>query len=143
MLTNASTVALADQLRLSVGRLARRLRQQSRGGLTPSQRSILATLDRRGPMTMGGLADSERISPPSATGIVGRLEESGLVERRPHPDDRRCAVVDLTTEGKELLEGGRRERTAYLAQRLEHLTADEREVLSQVTAILDRLAEPE
>lgn len=143
MLTNSPTVALADQLRLTVGRLARRLRQQSQGGLTPSQRSILATLDRRGPMTMGGLADGERISPPSATGIVGRLQEAGLVERRPHPDDRRCAVVDLTTEGKELLESGRRERTAYLAQRLHRLTAEERRVLRQATHILDRLAEPE
>lgn len=92
---------------------------------------------------MGGLADSERISPPSATGIVGRLEQSGLLERRAHPDDRRCAVVDLTADGKELLEAGRRERTAYLAQRLERLTAEEREVLGQATAILDRLAEPE
>lgn len=143
MLTKASAATLADRLRLTVGRLARQLRQQSRGGLTPSQRSILATLDRHGPMTMGALAESEKISPPSVTGIVGRLAERGLVRRRPHPDDRRCAVVELTAGGGELLETGRREGTAYLTQRLEGLSEDDVTILHEAVGILDRLAEPE
>ncbi len=143
MLTNSSTGILADHLRLVVGRLARRLRQQSRGGLTPSQRSILATLDRLGSTTLGNLADSESISPPSVTGIVGRLTERRLVERRPHPDDGRCALVELTPEGKALLESGRRERTAFLAQRLAGLTNDERRVLAEAVEILDRVVDRE
>jgi len=85
MVSNVDEVVLADRLRLAIGRLARRLRQHSVGGLTPSQRSVLATLDRHGPMTMSRLAEIETISAPSVTGIISRLAEKELVERRPNP----------------------------------------------------------
>lgn len=130
---------MADRLRLSVGRLARRLRQQSLGGLTPSQRSVLATLDRCGPVTMGRLAEIERISRPAATGITSRLAEGGLVQRRSNPDDRRSALVYLTGKGKAVLDQGREERTAYLAIRVDELSADERRLLGEAIDVLDRL----
>lgn len=139
MLTNQEALAVADRLRLSVGRLARRLRQQSLGGLTPSQRSVLATLDRCGPVTMGRLAEIERISRPAATGITSRLAEGGLVQRRSNPDDRRSALVYLTGKGKAVLDQGREERTAYLAIRVDELSADERRLLGEAIDVLDRL----
>ncbi|MFP3913971.1 MAG: MarR family winged helix-turn-helix transcriptional regulator [Actinomycetota bacterium] len=139
MLTNADTLHLADRLRLAIGRLARRLRQQSLGGLTPSQRSVLATLDRAGPMTMGRLAELEGISRPAATGIASRLVERGLVERNPNPVDRRSALVRLTSGGAEVLERGRRERTTILAVGLMGLSEAERQTLEEAVGVLDRL----
>lgn len=136
-------LVLADRLRLTVGRLARRLRQQSRGGLTPSQRSVLATLARHGALTMSRLAEIEGIARPSATGITSRLVEQGHVGRRPHPDDGRSAVVGITEGGTVVLERERRERTAVLAQRLETLTGDERLLLASAIELLDRLADTE
>lgn len=138
MLTNTS---LADRLRVSVGRLARRLRQQSLGGLTPSQSSVLATLDRHGPMSMSRLAEQEGIAKPSATGIVGRLVDKGLLDRAIDPADRRSSVVALSRAGSELLDQRRQERTAFLARRVEGLTVEERETLERALEILERMAE--
>jgi DNA-binding MarR family transcriptional regulator len=134
---------LADRLRLSVGRLARRLRQQSLGGLTPSQRSVLSTLSRHGPVPMSRLAELESISRPAATRITDRLEEKGLVERRPHPDDRRSAMAEMTPQGVARLEDGRRERTAFLARRLAELSVEERRKLAEAIEVLDALVEGE
>lgn len=136
-------MVLADRLRLAVGRLARRLRQQSLGGLTPSQRSVLATLDRCGPVTMSRLAELEAVSRPAATGIASRLEEKGLVERRPNPTDRRSALVALTGPGRTVLEEGRRERTALLAVRMERLGSEERRLLAEAIEVLDLLVDEE
>jgi len=134
-----TTEELADSLRLAVGRLARQLRQQSLGGLTPSQRSILATLFRHGPVTMGGLAEFEGISRPSTTGIVSRLEGRGLVERRDDAHDGRCAVVCLTPDGTAEVVRRRSERTAFLVQRMERLDDSERGGLAAAIPLLDRL----
>jgi DNA-binding MarR family transcriptional regulator len=138
MLSNSE---LAERLRVSVGRLARRLRQQSLGGLTPSQASVLATLDNHGSMSMSLIAEHESIARPSATGIVGRLVEKGLVERSADPDDLRLAIVVITTSGETLLEDRRRERTAYLTRRIERLTGEDRVVLLRAVEILERLHE--
>ncbi len=138
MLTKSS---LADRLRVSVGRLARRLRQQSLGGLTPSQSSVLATLDRHGPMSMSRLAEQEGIAKPSATGIVGRLVDKGLLDRAIDPSDRRSSVVAINRAGSDLLDQRRQERTAFLARRVEGLTVEERETLERAVEILERMAE--
>ncbi len=138
MLTNAS---LADRLRVSIGRLARRLRQQSLGGLTPSQASVISTLDVHGPMTMGRLAEHEGIAKPSATGIVGRLVDKGLVEKRDDPSDRRSSIVAMTSEGSQLLEQRRRERTAYLSRRIEGLDGEDHAVLERAVELLEEMIE--
>lgn len=126
---------------MSVGRLARRLRQQSLGGLTPSQSSVLATLDRHGPMSMSRLAEHEAITKPSATGIVGRLIESGLVDRKTDPADGRSSIVEITTEGIEAIEARRRERTAYLAGHFDALDTEDREVLERAVVLLEDMLE--
>ena len=58
---------IAARLRLSATRLARRLRQESNSGLTPSQLSALAAVSNAGAVTLGELADHERVAPPSIT----------------------------------------------------------------------------
>ena len=65
---------LAARLRLSATRLARRLRQEADAGLTPSQLSALAVIEREGPLTLGALADHEKVAPPSITKVVAKLE---------------------------------------------------------------------
>lgn len=136
-----TTLTLAERLRVSIGRLARRLRQQSLGGLTPSQTSVLATLDKHGQMSMSRLADHEGISKPSATGIVGRLVERGLVERQRDPEDGRSAIVVIAEAGRRVLEERRRERTAYLARRISALGEADREILERAAELLEGMVE--
>ena len=140
MLTSS---ALAERLRVAVGRLARRLRQQTLGDLTPSQSSLLATLDRRGPMPMGRLAEIAVISRPSATGIVSRLVDRGLVVRADNPDDGRSAIVAISPEGSKLLQDRRQERDAFLARAVETLDDDERLVLARAAELIERITAEE
>lgn len=134
---------LAHSLRLAVGRLARRLRQRTLGGLTPSQLSVLASLSRGGPLTLSGLAETEGVAAASMSGIVARLVDKGLVGRVPNPKDGRSTLVEMRERGRAVLEKGRRERTASLAERLEGLSPEERRVLAEAVAILGRLGEEE
>ncbi|HEX6302407.1 MAG TPA: MarR family transcriptional regulator [Acidimicrobiia bacterium] len=138
MLTTAST---ADRLRVAVGRLARKLRQQSLGGLTPSQASVLSTLDRHGPMAMSQVAGHERISKPSATGIVGRLVDKGFVARSPDADDRRSFIVEISPAGRELIDRRRRERTAYLARRIDSLSEEDHQALERAIELFENMIE--
>ena len=52
-------------------------------------------------MTLGLLAEANGVDAPYATLIVDKLEAHGLVERRPHPDDRRRKLVALTAAGND------------------------------------------
>ena len=75
--TNGADGALASSLRISVMRLARRLRaQRSDDALTLSQVSVLATLERYGPLTPTDVAEYEKVQPPSITRVLAALEEA-------------------------------------------------------------------
>ena len=132
---------LAARLRLSVTRLARRLRQKSDVEATASQISALATIERLGPLTIGELSAAERVQPPSMTRIVAGLEELDLIQRETDERDRRVARVRVTSLGQRLLERSRSKKNAYLAARLGSLTDEERGALAHAADILERLLE--
>jgi DNA-binding MarR family transcriptional regulator len=136
-------VELAAQLRLSATRLARRLRQESGSGLTPSQLSALATVERHGTVTLGVLAERERVAPPTVTKIVTKLEADGLLERRVDGHDRRIARVTTTAAGEALLAETRRRKDAWLCGRIRDLDADQRARLAAALDVLDLLTTKE
>jgi len=137
----SADLALASGLRLSVMRLARRLRnQRTDSSLSLTQLAVLATLERHGPMSPGELAAHERVQPPSMTRVLAALEERDLVVRRPHATDRRQAVVEVRSAGLAILKADRRMREAWLAQRLPELSAEERAALRAAVPVLERLA---
>ena len=136
-----SQADLAVRLRLVIARTARRLRQEAGEDLSPSQAAALATIDRHGPLTPSELAGRERIQRPTATRLIARLLEVGLVDRTQDPVDRRSFVVALTPAGRELLARVRNRKDAYLARRLRDLDADERATLDRAAAILERVLE--
>lgn len=138
---SATDVALASALRMSVMRLARRLRsQRADSTLSISQLAALATLERLGPVSPGELAAHEKVQPPSMTRIVAGLEESGLVTRVPHPSDRRQVLLSASAAGKSLLRDDRRRRDAWLSQRLRSLPPEDLSTLREAAAVFDRLA---
>src|SRR3954463_16116666 len=94
---------ITARLRLSATRLARILRQQADLGLTPSQITALATIGREGPITLGALAGTEHVTPPSMTKVVEKLEVLGLIERRSDPADGRRVLAAVTAAGEALL----------------------------------------
>jgi DNA-binding MarR family transcriptional regulator len=134
---------LASRLRLAVARTARRLRQEAGGGLSPTLTAALASIENHGPLTPSELADRERIKRPTATRLIGSLEDSALVTRTADPADGRSSLIAVTPEGHELLHTLRTRKDAYLAKRLRALSAEDRETLSHAAGILERLLEEE
>jgi DNA-binding MarR family transcriptional regulator len=133
--------SVAPQLRMVVMRLARKLRQQAEGSLSPSQLSALSSVDRMGATTLGELASIEQVKPPTMTKIVGNLEEAGLVRREPDAGDRRVVRVHITEAGRRHVATSRTRRDAYLAERLRRLDPDERALLERALPLLERLVE--
>ncbi|WP_375433067.1 MarR family winged helix-turn-helix transcriptional regulator [uncultured Friedmanniella sp.] len=136
-----TAAGLASELRPSVMRLARRLRQvaDDREGLNPNQLSALAVLVNAGDLPIGELAAAERVQPPSMTRIVNGLEERALVTREPDPIDKRSSRVHLTPAGRQIVLANRRRRDQWLAVRIAELDEDEREVLRSAVRILEKV----
>src|SRR6478736_6642101 len=90
---------LASELRFSVMRFSRRLRNEREpdNSLSVPALSALGILFREGECTIGALARSERVQPPSMTRTVNCLVDEGYAVRRPHESD--CFLnVAATTE---------------------------------------------
>jgi DNA-binding MarR family transcriptional regulator len=141
--TAASTdaVEVASRLRLSVARLHRALRQHAEAGLSPSQLSALAAIDRHGSMTLGELATHEGVAPPTITGIVARLEADANVARESDPGDRRIVRVVATEQGRQILDGARRRKDVWLSRRLAELSPADLDRLAAAVDVLDALVE--
>jgi DNA-binding MarR family transcriptional regulator len=143
--SNTDLSETAAALRLGITRMARRLRQEGLSGeggareLTPTNVAALATLERYGPLTPSELADLEQIKRPTATRALRCLNDAGLIERTPDPEDGRSALVSVNAAGAERLRRLRRRKNAYLARRMRSLDAEEAEVLRRAAEILERM----
>ncbi len=133
----------AARLRLAITRTARRLRQEADSELGPSATSALAAIDLQGPLTPSELATIERIKRPTATRIVNRLEEDGLIDRAPDPTDGRSALLSANADGREFLRRLRSRKTAYLARRMRELPDADVATLERAAVVLERLLEDE
>ncbi|GAA2746466.1 MULTISPECIES: MarR family winged helix-turn-helix transcriptional regulator [Kitasatospora] len=82
-------------------RIAEHVREHAAAlGLTAAQATALREMS--GPMTMRELAERMSCEPSNTTFVIDKLEQQNLVERRPHPTDRRAKHLVLTSEGAEL-----------------------------------------
>ncbi len=107
--------------------IMRHMRRWPAGPLSLVHLHVLTVLDADGPLPMRALAESLDVSQASATGIVDRMVQRGLVERRREDEDRRVIRVALTGTGRQMIEGVAVERRGLLARILEELTDDELE----------------
>jgi DNA-binding MarR family transcriptional regulator len=139
----AHAMALAGELRVTIGRLSRRLREETRpGNLTASQLSAVGRLDRDGPATVTTLARAEGVRPQSMGATIAALEAEGLVSGTPDPADGRQTIYALTAECKRILKVSRAAREDWLFRAIQaKLTAREQEKLGTVVELLQRIAE--
>ena len=136
---DATPLGLANSLRPTIARLARRLRQQDHTGLGPTMTATLASIAKHGGPTHGELAAIEQVAPPTITAVVDKLEKLGLVTRETDAADRRVTRVRATPAGIEQLDEVRNRRTSWLAFRLTALTDDERRRLADAADVLAKL----
>jgi DNA-binding MarR family transcriptional regulator len=119
--------------------LARLLRQQDEGDMTPTVAVTLATIAREGPLTLGELAAAEQVAPPTVTKVTAKLESAGLIDRIVDPTDRRVCRVVLSDAGRKQVEVNRSRRTAWLADQLSALSNEDRARLAAALDVLERL----
>ncbi|WGR99929.1 MarR family transcriptional regulator [Bradyrhizobium sp. ISRA443] len=140
-LRQARVSALAEDLRLLIGRLKRRLREQSdRGDLPPSQVAVLLRLEKDGPATVSSLARSEGMRPQSMSSAVAALEAAGLVTGRPDPEDGRQTIMSLTDTCRDWIQAGRAARQDWLSRTITaRLSPQEQDELAAAVGLLKRL----
>ena len=129
------------RLRVAIARLSRRLRRHELAGLTPTQLSALATVERAGPLRLGDLAAAEGIAPSTLTRLVTALEERGYVDRGPVPGDARASTLAITPAGHTVLERIRQESTTVLADSLRTLSDGQLAALAAALPALEQLAD--
>ena len=140
MPTAPTLEALGSDLRIVLGQLLRRMRNEYTYPLTPT--SVMSRLDREGAQTTSALATAEQMRPQSMAQVIAELESEGLVSRRPDPNDRRQVLIGLTPQGRAQLRETRRLGEGWLAQAIAStLNDDEQRTLVKALPLLRRLAE--
>ena len=139
---DSDLTALAESLRPALLRLSRQLRRESqRLGLSPLDAMLLGLIHKRPGVGVSELAELELISKPTMSAHIKRLEAEGWIERQPpSDDDRRRIGLSITAAAAEALDAVRRQRSDWLAKRLESLTPQARRVLRAAIAPLEQLA---
>ena len=97
-----------ESLSLKVASTRRRIKQLHaqklrRFGLTPQQMGYLLCLKDMGPITLGGLAKRVGADDPTASRVISRLTDKGLVRTTTDREDRRCARIELSPQGRALV----------------------------------------
>ena len=107
-------------------------------GLTRRQWSVLNSLDSDGPVTQQRLGATVGIDPSTMVATIDELERAGLVQRHPHPTDRRAHAVHLTDAGRHTLERARRLAGEAQRELLAPLSEVERSTLHELLLKLAR-----
>ena len=133
---------LGGQVRSAIGRLYRRFRsERPEGSLGDTALEVLTRLHKHGPQTLTELSEHDRVSPASMSQIVNRLTSAGYAVRTRDPADGRKVLFSATAEGDELASAARAQRNAWLDQRLQALSAEDRAVIARATALLSSIAD--
>lgn len=110
----------------------------AKAGLTPGQFGVLETLYHLGPLSISEIARKHLMSRNNFTVIVGNLEKRRLVHRAPDERDRRAVRVDLTTEGRALVETALPHHVSAVVELMCILTPEEQEQLGDLLRNLGR-----
>ncbi|MBP6877511.1 MAG: MarR family transcriptional regulator [Phenylobacterium sp.] len=142
MPNSSETLALADNLRAPLLRVARRLRQEAqRAGSSALDALILGYIRRRPGVGVSELAQAEQISRPSMSGHIKRLEAAGWIQRFDDQEDGRRSGLRITPAGEAQLDAVRQRRNDWLADRLARLTPEARAALAAAGPPLLQLLE--
>ncbi|WP_298039543.1 MarR family transcriptional regulator [uncultured Microbacterium sp.] len=136
--------ATATDLRLSTFRLARRLRRErAADGLSDAQFAVLANLRLHGRLSIGDLAQRERVSAPTMSNSVDALADAGLLLRVPDETDRRRVNIEITASGLDIVAATVDKRDSALADALQEcdFTDDELRTLRTASALMRKVAE--
>lgn len=106
------------------------------------QLPVLAALDRVGPLTVGELSRALRVAQPGVTRMVGKLQQAGLVRSEHDAADQRIRRIDLSEQGRHLVETSKRTVWPLIDAALKAQCAElSGPLLEQLTAFEDALTQ--
>lgn len=105
---------------------------------SPGHLHLVSMLERHGGMPMSRIAELLDVSLSATTGIIDRVEERGLVERTRLADDRRVVFVQVTDQGRRVLEDVEVLRSEMLGSILGRLAPDRLHALAETLGDLRR-----
>ncbi len=131
-----TTAELGTELFVQASRFARNIAHAS-GSQQPSVVwRVMSSLDLRGALRASQLAELERVSQPSISVTLQRLERLGYVSREPDPTDNRAVLFRLEPLGTEVLGEHRAHVAEYLAPHLDTLNDLDRAAMTRVCEIM-------
>lgn len=141
-LPGAAAELSPSRLRMAVARMSRWLRPtEAAGTLNATEIDMLVVAEKHGPARMSDFAHFCGLNPTMLSRLVPRLEEAGLLVRRPDPADKRACLIEATAGASSLLERVRSERDDILSRLLDDLDENERQAVATATPVLEKLAE--
>jgi DNA-binding MarR family transcriptional regulator len=130
----------AAEVAAELERLVALIRWLSPPGLSLTAAATLAMLERSGPCRLTALAVAEGVTQPAMTQLIGRLAESGLVERCADPADGRVVHIQITDAGRELVTSRRAARGERLSGLLAKLSPADQRALAAALPAMNALA---
>jgi DNA-binding MarR family transcriptional regulator len=110
-------------------------------GLSMPQFSLMMQMYHRGACGMSGISERFEITPAAASQLVDKLVHSGYIVREEDPTDRRAKLLNLTAQGRQLIEQGIEERYRWVADLAGKITPEERERISEALKLMTRAAQ--
>lgn len=108
-------------------------------GITEQQWRVLRVLEESGPLEPTRIADLACLLLPSLTRILQKLDEKGMISRRPDPKDGRKQIIQITAKGRKLIEANLPASISLMEQVRDSMGADRFEALLDLLNDLDRL----
>lgn len=141
---DADIHATAAELRVLLGQLRRRLRDEAKpGDFSASQVAVLGRLERDGPATVTALAQAESMRPQSMGALIAALQSDGYVQGQPHPTDGRQVLYRVTPKCRAWIRTQRAAREDWLFRSIRvRFTATEQMQLIDAVQLLQRLIQP-
>jgi len=136
--SNQTVQQLSNDLVVLSARLVREVRRNT-ADLPAASTRLMSLIDELGPSTVGALAQADRCSQPTMSGIVNGLVDKGWVQRDTHPKDARASLVSMTVEGRRKLTAVRQRNARLVAQRIAASGRSTEELATAVSVLSDLL----
>ncbi|MBD9525470.1 MarR family winged helix-turn-helix transcriptional regulator [Paracoccus sp. PAR01] len=132
-------LALAESLRITLGRFVRGVKTQANTPTTP-QSETLSLLDQAGPLSVAELAERRNVRHQSMRLVAAQLEAECLISKLPNPADGRSQLLSITPKGQEKLSSSREARTCQIADLIEErLSEQDKRTLAAAILVIERL----
>ncbi len=131
---------IAALLHEQFARLTRRLRTlELPQGMTPERLSALSVIEKRGPISVTALADTEMVRPATMSRMITALVDEGLAKRTDDKNDGRGVLISVTPKGRRAYQRAQEQRLSHFAEALDSLSDEQVGAMRSLSEALDRL----